>query len=146
MTSEGFPIYFHYLVPSFFFPQRTKAKKFITYIFKTYRKTTENINYIFCSDDYLLSINENYLKHNYYTDIITFDLGKKNPIIADVYISIDRARDNAKKFRASFHSEIIRLLIHGALHLSGFNDKTSGDYQRMKELEIAYLSEYFGFT
>jgi rRNA maturation RNase YbeY len=143
MASKTFPIHFHYLVPPFFFPHRTEAKNFIFYILKKYSKTPENINYIFCPDDYLLSINKKYLKHNYYTDIITFDLGGKNRIIADIYISTDRARANAKKFKASFNSEIVRLLIHGALHLSGFNDKTSSEYQRMKELEVIYLKEYF---
>ena len=110
---------------------------------KKYSKTPENINYIFCSDDYLLSINKKYLKHNYYTDIITFDLGEKDQIVADIYISADRARENAKHFKVSFHSEIVRLLIHGALHLSGFNDKNSRDYQRMKKLEMTYLKQYF---
>jgi probable rRNA maturation factor len=143
MASKKFPIHFHYLVPPFFFPYRTEAKAFIIYMLKKYSKTPENINYIFCPDDYVLSINKKYLKHNYYTDIITFDLGGKDRIIADIYISTERARENAKRFKASFHSEIVRLLIHGALHLSGFNDKTSSEYQRMKELEMIYLEEYF---
>ena len=143
MASKHFPIHFHYLVPRFFFPQRIEAKKLIIYILKKYSKTPENINYIFCSDDYLLSINKKYLNHNYYTDIITFDLGEKDQIVADIYISADRARENAKHFKVSFHSEIVRLLIHGALHLSGFNDKNSRDYQRMKKLEMTYLKQYF---
>ena len=143
MASQKFPIHFHYLVPHFFFPQRLEAKKFIVHLLKKYSKTPENINYIFCSDDYSLSINKKYLKHNYYTDIITFDLGEKDQKVADIYISTDRAKENAKTFNVTFHSEIVRLLIHGALHLSGFNDKTSKDYQRMKELEMIYLKEYF---
>jgi probable rRNA maturation factor len=143
MASKNFPIHFHFLVPRFFFPQRIEAKKFIASMLKKYSKTPENINYIFCSDDYLLSINKKYLKHDYSTDIITFDLGEKDRIVADIYISADRARENAKHFKVSFHSEIVRLLIHGALHLSGFNDKTSKDYQRMKKLEMTYLKQYF---
>ena len=131
------------MVHPFFFPHRTEAKRFIAFLLKKYSKTSENINYIFCADDFLLSINKKYLQHNYYTDIITFELSDKDQIIADIYISADRVRDNAKKYNVSFHSEILRMLIHGALHLSGFNDKTPSDYKRMKELEMVYLKKYF---
>ena len=143
MTSGSFSIHFHYLVHPFFFPHRTEAKRFIAFLLKKYSKTPENINYIFCTDDFLLSINKKYLNHNYYTDIITFELESKGQIIADIYISTERAWDNAKKYRVSFHSEIVRLLIHGALHLSGFNDKTPWEYNRMKDLEKVYLKKYF---
>jgi len=142
MVTSNPPIYFHYLTPPFFFPDRTAIKLFLASIFKKHQKKIECVNYIFCLDKYLLTLNNKYLNHNTYTDIITFDLSKGKQIVADVYISVDRARENGNSFRVSFNNEILRLLIHGALHLCGFADKTVIEKQRMTRLENQYLKQY----
>ena len=137
------PIYFHYLTEGFYFPKRTQTKEYLSYIFKKYSKKLEAVNYIFCTDQYLLSLNKDFLKHNYYTDIITFELNKSDaPVLSDVFISIDRAKENAKRFNVSAYNEILRLLIHGTLHLCGFKDKEEKDYREMKELENRYLIRF----
>ncbi len=99
------------------------------------------INYIFCSDEYLLNINKQYLDHHYYTDIITFDQSDRPVFVdADIFISVDRAKDQANDFEVSFNEEIHRLMIHGLLHLLGYDDKSSADKQLMTEKEDYYLS------
>lgn len=121
---------------------RSRLKAFIEYIFKTEGKKLDCINYIFCSDQKLLEINRKFLRHNFYTDIITFDLSDNPLIIAEVYISIDRIRQNAKKLGVSFKSELHRVIFHGALHLCGYNDKTVGEKEKMREKEDYYLPKY----
>jgi len=99
-----------------------------------------DINYIFCEDDYLLDINVKYLKHNTLTDIISFDysLGKK--LSGDIYISVDRVRDNSVKFEVNFDDELQRVIIHGILHFCGYKDKTKEDKRLMRKKEDYYLS------
>ena len=99
------------------------------------------INYIFCSDDYLLEINKQHLNHDYYTDIITFDNSEEaRQIEADIFISIDRVRENAEAQTLGMESELYRVMIHGILHLIGFGDKTPDDQKVMREKEDACLS------
>lgn len=102
----------------------------------------EEISYVFCSDDYLLKINQEYLDHDYYTDIITFDNrdNPEDPIESDIFISIDRVTENASDQNVSFEVELKRVLAHGLLHLIGYNDKTEEEQQLMREKEEAYLS------
>ena len=102
----------------------------------------ENLNFIFCSDDYLLKINQIYLDHDFYTDIITFDHREeiKNPLESDIFISIERVKDNAQKMAISFDRELHRVIIHGVLHLLGWNDQTLEQQQFMREKEEACLS------
>ena len=100
----------------------------------------KRINYIFCSDDYLLEINRTHLKHDYYTDIITFDLSESEAIESDIYISIDRVQDNAKQFITEFEKELLRVIAHGLLHLIGYNDKTEEEQIIMRKKEEACLS------
>ncbi|HWD90311.1 MAG TPA: rRNA maturation RNase YbeY [Mucilaginibacter sp.] len=100
----------------------------------------QELNYIFCSDAYLLQINQQYLDHDTYTDIITFDNSEKEKVIAgDIFISIDRIRENAEKFGAGETNELHRVLIHGALHLLGYTDKIAADKQLMTAKEDYYL-------
>lgn len=104
----------------------------------------EEVNYIFCSDDYLLDINRTHLKHDTYTDIITFEYNEPgDPVISDIYISIDRVRENASLFHSSFQRELNRVIIHGALHLCGHKDKTDQAAQKMRKLEDDYLDKIF---
>ena len=144
MSHRHIPIHFHYLAPPFYFPNRIAIKKFLLSLFNDYTKQVENINYIFCTDKYLLELNKEYLNHDYYTDIITFELGSsKAPLVSDIYISVDRARENAQTHSVPMFHEVMRLLIHGALHLCGKKDKRPKDYKTMKQLEELYLNKWF---
>lgn len=100
-----------------------------------------SISVIFCTDNYLLKINEQYLNHNYYTDIITFDYVENSSISGDLFISVDRLRENAKKYNVEFIVELYRVVFHGILHLVGYNDKTSEEKIIMKKKENYYLDE-----
>ena len=104
-------------------------------------KKAKEINYIFCSDDYLLNINQTYLDHDTFTDIVTFDNSEKEgEIISDIFISVDRTRENAKMFNVPEVDELHRVMIHGVLHLCGFKDKTEPQKKLMREKEDFYLS------
>lgn len=100
------------------------------------------INYIFCSDEYILSINEEYLNHDYYTDIITFDNrdNTQDDIEADIFVSIDRVQENAQMIQVPFDTELRRVMVHGLLHLLGYHDKSEEEISQMREKEEAYLS------
>jgi len=103
--------------------------------------SAENINYIFCSDNHLLAMNQQYLKHDTLTDIITFDHSEhSNNLEADIFISIERVEDNAKSLDKDFINELHRVIIHGLLHLIGLKDKTEAEKQEMREKEDACLS------
>ncbi|OQP61671.1 rRNA maturation RNase YbeY [Niastella populi] len=136
------PIYFHFMLPVSF-SQRTLVKEVIRDLFKKEKTKLEQLQYIFCSDDYLLEINKQHLQHNYYTDIITFDLSEKsNAVIGEIYISVDRVKENARNYSASFKQELLRVIFHGALHLCGHKDKTEKDQVLMRKAEDKYL-QYF---
>jgi probable rRNA maturation factor len=121
---------------------RIWLKAFVESIFKKEKKTLASINYIFCSDKRLLEINRQFLNHDYYTDIITFDLSEGNSIQAEIYISIDRIKDNAKQLGCTFKSELHRVVFHGALHLCGYRDKAKREKEKMREREDFYLKNY----
>ena len=124
--------------------ERKKLKSFIEQLFTLEKKKLGNLSYIFCSDKHLLEINNNFLKHDYYTDVITFNLSSsKNEIEGEVYISIDRIKDNAKKEGVSFNEELHRVIFHGALHLCGYNDKLDKEINQMRFAEKRYLKQYF---
>lgn len=110
-------------------------------ISKEYRKSI-SLNYIFCSDEYLLEVNRKHLDHDYYTDIITFDLSTvENRIQSDIFISLDRVSENADKESISFAHELTRVMSHGVFHLLGFGDKTSDEALIMRELEQNAIAE-----
>lgn len=103
-------------------------------------KITE-LNYIFCSDDYLLKINQEHLNHDYFTDIITFDHSEDTGFIeGDVFISVDRVRDNSETLQVQFLDELHRVIVHGLLHLLGYNDKSESEQKVMREKEDACIS------
>ena len=109
----------------------------ISAVIKSESKKEGEINYIFCDDKYLLKINQEYLQHDYYTDIISFDYSVGNEINGDIFISIERVSENAIDFGVSFDNELKRVLIHGILHYCGYKDKTQEDeiFMRAKEEE-----------
>lgn len=123
---------------------RRGLKVFISSIFKAEKINVNTISYVFCSDDYLLNINKQFLKHNYYTDIITFDLSSssKEPKIAEIYISIDRVMENAQKHEVPLKQELHRVIFHGILHLCGYNDKSVKQIREMRKKEDYYLRNY----
>jgi rRNA maturation RNase YbeY len=106
-------------------------------------KIAGDMAFIFCSDAYLLSMNKLYLNHDYFTDIITFDYSDGNIVSGDLFISIDTVYDNAKKFGVTFEQELLRVVIHGVLHLLGFNDKSDEEQKIMRENEDSYLKIYY---
>jgi probable rRNA maturation factor len=138
-------VHFHFLEGRISLSRRSELKLFIASIFKKERQKLAGIRYIFCSDHYLLQVNREFLDHDYYTDIITFDLSEpRQPINAEVYISVDRIRDNAKQFTSSLQNELHRVIFHGALHLCGYRDKTREEKAQMREMEDKYLKLYLG--
>jgi probable rRNA maturation factor len=124
---------------------RQLLKLFIPQIFTYYKRDLVYLNYIFCSDEYLLQINRDHLNHDYYTDIITFNLSLDKKIIeGEVYISVDRVKENAKVNHTTFKNELHRVLFHGVLHLCGFKDKTRKEEAIMRSTEDYWLAQYFG--
>jgi probable rRNA maturation factor len=119
-----------------------QISEWISKVILSENKTDGEINYIFCDDDYLSKINEQYLKHDTLTDIISFDYSIGNEISGDVFISIERVQDNAKDFKTSFEEELRRVIIHGILHYCGFKDKTKQDEQTMREKENEKLAMF----
>lgn len=102
-----------------------------------------NINYIFCSDEYLLGINKQFLQHDTLTDIITFDLSENDNIMdAEIYVSVERVSENAKKFGVTYVHELHRVIFHGALHLCGFKDKKAEEVKAMRAAEEDCLNCY----
>jgi rRNA maturation RNase YbeY len=137
-------VQFFFLQHNISLNNRASLKEFIKGIFKKERQKLSGLTYIFCSDEYLLNINKTHLKHNYYTDIITFDLSEKpGEIIGEVYISIDRIRDNAATLGVSIKEELHRVIFHGALHLCGYKDKTQETQKEMRAAEDKCLVAYF---
>ena len=124
---------------------RTRLKKFIGQQVRKEGEKLAALNYVFCSDECLLAINQEHLQHDFYTDIITFDLSEKGqPINAEIYISVERVRDNAADYDSSFRKELHRVIFHGILHLCGYKDKTPKDAQVMRQMEDKWLMSYFG--
>jgi rRNA maturation RNase YbeY len=119
---------------------KTLIKQFIANIFDLENKPLKKLDYVFCSDEYLLQINKDFLNHDYYTDIITFPLSdKQEPITAEVYVSLDRVRDNANQQGSTLHEETLRVLFHGVLHLCGYGDKSASEVEIMRKKEDYYI-------
>ena len=121
--------------------KKTYLRKKINSLIINELKQKGEISIIFCSDTYLLKINEQYLNHHYYTDIITFDYVENSVISGDLFISIDRVKENAEKYKTEFIEEIYSVVFHGILHLTGYDDKSESEQKLMKEKEDYYLNE-----
>lgn len=128
--------------------ERTRLKLFIAGIFKRERKRATVLNFVFCSDEYLLTINKNYLSHDYFTDIITFDLSEPGSglIQGEIYISTETVCSNAERFNTSIKNELHRVIFHGVLHLCGYGDKTKRQQALMSSKEDSYLKSYFNVS
>lgn len=122
---------------------RTALKAFLEKQIRKEGIVIEALQYVFCSDKYLLDINKQFLNHDYYTDIISFDLSEqKGLLIGDVYISIDRVKENAKTQGNVYMHELLRVIFHGALHFCGYKDKKPGDVKLMRAMEDKWLKAY----
>jgi probable rRNA maturation factor len=137
-------IYFHYTVEPFTFLYRNELKVFIMTLCKREGKEVDTINYIFCTDKFLLELNKTHLNHDTLTDIITFEYNAPGQaLLSDIYISIERVRENASLFNTSFSRELHRVIFHGALHLCGFKDKRKEEAKIMRGKEEEYLQKWF---
>lgn len=123
---------------------KKKLKQFIENLFVIEKTALSFLSYVFCSDKHLLGVNVEFLQHDFYTDVITFNLSvNKEEIIGEVYLSVDRIKENAVQHSVSFNEELHRVVFHGALHLCGYKDKTKAEAIRMREMEDKYLKIYF---
>lgn len=120
---------------SFDCPNQESLEKWLTSVCSEENKQVGDLTYIFCSDEYLLNINQKHLQHDHYTDVITFDYSENNIVSGDLFISIDRVKDNAQKVGCPFIDELHRVMVHGLLHLLGYNDKTAEEKSEMRARE-----------
>lgn len=137
-------VFFHFNEITIPLKNRRKLKHFLGLLFEKENFRAERIDYIFCTDPFLLKINQQYLHHDTFTDIVTFDLSEHGGgISAEIYISGERVRENAEKFGAGFEQELHRVIFHGALHLCGYRDKTPEEKSLMRQKENENLERYF---
>lgn len=120
--------------------KKREVSNWIKQVAATYGKKTGDISYIFCSDEKILEVNRQYLQHDYYTDIITFDYSEGDKISGDLFISLDTVKTNAEKFHTNYEEELFRTIIHGILHLCGIDDKGPGEREIMEEHENKALA------
>ena len=120
--------------------KKRETTEWIKAVAASYGKRLGEIAYIFCSDEKILEVNRQYLQHDYYTDIITFDYTSGNKISGDLFISLDTVKTNAEKFETPYNEELHRTIIHGILHLCGINDKGPGEREIMEENENKALA------
>ena len=133
---------FHSTANGSLLTQRKALKQFIIKLFAKENRTLESLDYILCTDEELLKINQEFLQHNDYTDIITFNLSNADQIIGEVYISTDRVKENAQLLGHPVREEMHRVIFHGALHLCGYNDKKDLEKKIMRLKEDEYLTSY----
>ncbi len=124
---------------SFKIKGKQKVRKWIDQICTAEKKSVSSLSFIFCSDDYLLEINKKFLQHNYFTDIITFPYSDENSISGDIFISIDRVKENAIDLNIAFEKELHRVIIHGVLHLLGYKDHSKKQKNSMRAKENSCL-------
>ncbi len=144
MNANEFIIQFHFK-KTVILKERRRLKQFIAErLSKEGQKCGSEINFVFCSDDELLDINQKHLDHDYYTDIITFDLSEKGSciLVSDIYISVDRVRDNAKTEGVLVERELQRVIFHGLLHLIGYKDKTEKQKKEMRKMEEGWMEAF----
>lgn len=138
------PIRFHYQGVRIHWDHRNILKGFLQELLTREGRTAGTLDYIFCTDRYLLGLNKTYLNHATLTDILTFDLGRSSNEgwEAEIYISFPRVRENARTYEVPLRQELLRVILHGALHLCGYQDKKPRDQQIMHKMEDHYLQIY----
>jgi probable rRNA maturation factor len=136
------PIEFRNEKIKFLLKKKAKVKTWIVSVIRKEKKALDQIRYIFCDDKFLLGLNKKYLDHNTLTDIITFDYSDHKKLIGEIYISVPRVKENAKKFEVDFETELHRVIVHGVLHLCGYKDKKKKDKEEMQKMEEFYLKRF----
>lgn len=124
---------------------KMKVKRFIIQLADKYGKRVGDVNYNFCSDERILEVNKQYLQHDYYTDIITFDYTEGNRIAGDIFVSVETVKSNADEYGIPFIDELYRILFHGVLHLCGVNDQTPEERQQMIDCENSALNDFAAY-
>ncbi len=132
---------FHEVHPAFHLKHKIKIRTWILDVVTLHNRRCEDLQFIFCTDDYLLELNRKYLKHDTYTDVITFNYNREEIIAGEIYISIDRIAENAERYNKPFYDELCRVMIHGVLHLLGFNDKTQAQRTLIRSREDRMLEK-----
>ncbi len=120
--------------------RRRETSAWIKQVAKTYGKTIGEVGYLFVDDEKILEVNREFLQHDYFTDIITFDYCEGNTLNGDIVISLDTVRTNAEKYKKTYSDELHRVIIHGILHLCGINDKGKGEREKMERAENTALA------
>ncbi|SFQ12503.1 rRNA maturation RNase YbeY [Parafilimonas terrae] len=122
---------------------KSLVKALVIALFEEECIALDQLSYIFCSDAYLLQINKQFLNHDTLTDVITFPFSEEGePVYGEVYLSVDRIKENAKTFEVEYQNELLRVMVHGALHLCGYTDKTKPQKAQMREKEDYYLKQF----
>lgn len=135
------PVHFHNEEVSFSFNNKREVSLWLKSVVSSFQKELGVINVIFCNDQYLLKVNQTYLNHDYFTDIITFNYNENNLISGDLFISIDRVKENAINQKMEFNVEIHRVIVHGVLHLCGLNDQSKQEKEIMRGQENLFLQK-----
>ena len=133
---------FHNADHAFRCPQRRKIRAWIEDFARAHHQRIGEISIVFCTDDYLLEVNKTHLDHDYYTDIITFDYCEPGELNGDLMLSIDRIKENAKTHKQLFFNELLRVIIHGHLHLVGYGDKSESEQVAMRKQEDAWIAQF----
>jgi rRNA maturation RNase YbeY len=143
MSKPSSRVNFHFL-SACSLSKRKRLKAFIISMFRREKRTLEHIDVIFCDDKTLLDLNIQFLKHNYYTDILSFPISNAGkPLVAEIYISVQRVKENAANLDNTFREELHRVVFHGILHFCGYKDKTQSETRNMRKMEDKYLGAYF---
>ena len=124
----------------FIFKGKTKNNRWLKLVAESEIRRIGNISIIFCSDNYILDVNQKYLQHDYFTDIITFDYCESDKLSGDLFISVDSVRENSIEYGTEFEVELNRVIVHGVLHLIGYDDHSKSDIEMMRKKENYYLS------
>lgn len=124
--------------------QRVRLAALVRRILKEEKKSADSINLVLVGDEYLLEVNRKFLNHNYRTDVISFDLAENSPIEGEIYVSVDRARVQARRYKVPLEREVLRLMVHGVLHLCGWVDKTRSQKLKMRKRENTFIEPFFG--
>lgn len=127
-------------IPSFI--SKKSLKEYLKSLASTEDKQLKDLSVVFTDDDYLLEVNKQYLNHDYYTDVITFDYSTDNHISGDIMISLPRVKENAESLKVSYEEELYRVVFHGLLHLCGYKDKSASDEQLMRSKENIYIGMF----
>jgi rRNA maturation RNase YbeY len=133
---------FHNADHGFRCPQRRSIRQWVHSLVDEHKRSAGELSVIFCTDEYLLKMNQDHLNHDYYTDIITFDYSEGQEISGDLFVSIDRVRENAKTSKSLFFNELLRVIAHGHLHLIGFNDKQKQEQLVMRAQEERWIASF----